>query len=112
MARPELKPKERIILALDFAEQRIAKFWVENLKSKIKTFKVGPILFLDAGPIGIKEFRDMGADVFLDIKFHDIPNTVEQSARQVILYSIKMFTIHALGVYEMMKAVSEAVADE
>lgn len=112
MARPELKTKERIILALDFAEQRIAKFWVENLKSKIKTFKVGPILFLDAGPIGIKEFRDMGADVFLDLKFHDIPNTVEQSAKQVIRYGIKMFTIHALGGYEMMKAVSEAVADE
>ncbi|MFI5322491.1 MAG: orotidine-5'-phosphate decarboxylase [Thermodesulfobacteriota bacterium] len=112
MARPELKPKERIILALDFAEQRIAKFWVENLKSKIKTFKVGPTLFLDAGPIGIKEFRDMGADIFLDLKFHDIPNTVELSARQVVRYGISMFTIHSLGGFEMMKAVSEAVTDE
>jgi orotidine-5'-phosphate decarboxylase len=112
MARPELKPKERIILALDFPKLRIAKFWVENLKHKIKTFKVGPILFLDAGPIGIKEFRDMGADVFLDLKFHDIPSTVEHSARQVVRYGIKMFTVHALGGLEMMKAVSEAVADE
>ena len=112
MARPELKPRERIILALDFSELRIAKFWVENLKSKIKTFKVGPILFLDAGPIGIKEFRDMGADVFLDLKFHDIPSTVEHSARQVVRFGVKMFTIHALGGFEMMKAVSEAVADE
>ena len=112
MARPELKPRERIILALDFSELRIAKFWVENLKSKIKTFKVGPILFLDAGPIGIKEFRDMGADVFLDLKFHDIPSTVELSARQVVRFGVKMFTIHSLGGLEMMKAVSEAVADE
>lgn len=112
MARPDLKPKERIILALDFSELRIAKFWVENLKHKIKTFKVGPILFLDAGPIGIKEFRDMGADVFLDLKFHDIPSTVEHSGRQAVRYGVKMFTVHALGGLEMMKAVSEAVADE
>lgn len=112
MARPDLKPKERIILALDFSELRIAKFWVEKLKHKIKTFKVGPILFLDAGPIGIKEFRDMGADVFLDLKFHDIPNTVEHSGRQAVRYGVSMFTVHALGGLEMMKAVSDAVADE
>jgi orotidine-5'-phosphate decarboxylase len=112
MARLELKPKERIILALDFTELRIAKFWVESLKSRIRTFKVGPILFLDAGPIGIKEFRDFGAEVFLDLKFHDIPNTVEHSGRQAVRYGVKMFTVHALGGLEMMKAVSEAVADE
>jgi len=112
MARPDLKPKERIILALDFSELRIAKFWVESLRHKIKTFKVGPILFLDAGPIGIKEFRDMGADVFLDLKFHDIPSTVEHSGRQAVRYGVSMFTVHALGGFEMMKAVSDAVADE
>jgi orotidine-5'-phosphate decarboxylase len=112
MARPELKPRERIILALDFSELRIAKFWVESLRHKIKTFKVGPILFLDAGPIGIKEFRDMGADVFLDLKFHDIPSTVELSARQIVRYGIKMFTVHALGGFEMMKAVADAVSEE
>jgi orotidine-5'-phosphate decarboxylase len=112
MARLELKPKERIILALDFTELRIAKFWVESLKSRIRTFKVGPILFLDAGPIGIKEFRDFGAEVFLDLKFHDIPKTVEHSGRQAVRYGVKMFTVHALGGLEMMKAVSEAVADE
>lgn len=112
MARPDLKPKERIILALDFSELRIAKFWVESLKHKIKTFKVGPILFLDAGPIGIKELRDMGADVFLDLKFHDIPSTVELSARQVVRYGVRMFTIHSLGGFEMMKAVTYAVSEE
>jgi len=112
MARPELKPRERIILALDFSELRIAKFWVESLKHKIKTFKVGPILFLDAGPIGIKEFRDMGAEVFLDLKFHDIPSTVEHSGRQAVRYGVKMFTVHALGGFEMMKAVADAVSEE
>src|SRR3970282_388889 len=70
------------------------------------------MLFDYEGPIGIKEFRDMGADVFLDLKFHDIPSTVELSARQVVRYGVKMFTIHSLGGFEMMKAVSEGVGDE
>lgn len=112
MARPELKPHERIILALDFPELRIAKFWVEGLKHVIKTYKVGPILFLDAGPIGLKEFGDMGAEIFLDLKFHDIPSTVEKTARQVVRYGVSMFTIHSLGGLEMMKAVSDAVTEE
>ena len=112
MPRPDLKPHERIILALDFSELRIAKVWVEKLHPRIKTFKVGPILFLDEGPIGIKEFRDMGAEVFLDLKFHDIPSTVEHSARQAVRYGVSMFTIHALGGLDMMKAAEEAVADE
>jgi len=112
MSRPTLKPHERIILALDFSELSKARFWVEGLKGRIRTFKVGPILFLDAGPIGLKEFRDMGAEIFLDLKFHDIPSTVEKTARQVVKYGVKMFTIHTLGGPEMMKAVSEAVAEE
>ena len=112
MPRPELKPHERIILALDFSELRIARVWVEKLRHKIKTFKVGPILFLDEGPIGIREFRDMGAEVFLDLKFHDIPSTVEHSARQAVRYGVSMFTIHALGGLDMMKAAENAVADE
>jgi orotidine-5'-phosphate decarboxylase len=112
MSRPTLKPHERIILALDFSELSKARFWVEGLKGRIKTFKVGTILFLDAGPIGLKEFRDMGTDIFLDLKFHDIPSTVEKTARQVVKYGVRMSTIHALGGLEMMKAVSEAVAEE
>ena len=70
MSRPQLKSEERIILALDFPEQEIAINWVEKLKHKIKTFKVGPILFLDSGSEGLKEFSNLGIDVFLDLKFH------------------------------------------
>ncbi len=112
MQRPKLKPEERIILALDFPEHEIAIDWVEKLKSRIKTFKVGPILFLNSGSEGLKEFSNLGVDVFLDFKFHDIPSTVEKTARQSVRFGANMFTIHTLGGYEMMKAVSDAVKEE
>src|SRR3972149_4635388 len=112
MPRLNLKPEERIILALDFPEFKEAKSWVERLKVRVKTFKVGPILFLNSGPKGLKEFIENGAEVFLDLKFHDIPSTVEKSSRQVVGYGIKMFTIHALGGLEMMKKSVEAVQEE
>src|SRR3990172_8192777 len=112
MPKLNLKPEDRIILALDFFEFKEAKRWVQRLKGKIKTFKVGPILFLNSGPTGVKEFIDKGAEIFLDLKFHDIPSTVEKSSRQVVGYGIKMFTIHALGGFEMMKKAVEAVKEE
>lgn len=112
MNRPTLKPEERIILALDFPEHEIAISWVEKLKNKIKTFKVGPILFLNSGSEGLKEFTNLGVDVFLDLKFHDIPSTVEKTARQAVRFGANMFTIHTLGGYEMMKSVSESASEE
>ena len=112
MTKPKLEPEERIILALDFPEHEIALNWVEKLKSKIKTFKVGPILFLNSGSEGLKEFSNLGADIFLDLKFHDILSTVEKTARQIVRFGANMFTIHTLGGYDMMKAVSDAVKEE
>lgn len=112
MPKPNLKPEDRIILALDFPEFKEAKNWVEKLRGKIKTFKVGPILFLDSGPQGLEELTESGAEIFLDLKFHDIPSTVEKASRHAVRYGIKMFTIHALGGLEMMKAAVEAVRSE
>jgi orotidine-5'-phosphate decarboxylase len=112
MQRPKLKPEERIILALDFPEHEIAINWVEKLKSRIMTFKVGPILFLNSDSEGLKEYSNLGVDVFLDLKFHDIPSTVEKTARQSVRFGANMFTIHTLGGYEMMKRVSEATKEE
>ncbi|MFA9409072.1 MAG: orotidine 5'-phosphate decarboxylase / HUMPS family protein, partial [Candidatus Dadabacteria bacterium] len=97
MERPKLKPEERIILALDFPEHEIAIKWVEKLKSRIMTFKVGPILFLNSDSEGLKEYSNLGVDVFLDLKFHDIPSTVEKTARQSVRFGANMFTIHTLG---------------
>ncbi len=112
MPKPNLKPEERIILALDFPRHEEARNWVQKLNGKIKTFKVGPILFLNSGPAGLKEFTDIGAEIFLDLKFHDIPSTVESASRQVVQYGIRMFTIHTLGGLEMMKKTVEAVHSE
>jgi orotidine-5'-phosphate decarboxylase len=112
MSKLNLKPEDRIILALDFREFKEANSWVQRFKGKVKKFKVGPILFLNSGPKGLKEFIDNGAEIFLDLKFHDIPSTVEKSSRQVVGYGIKMFTIHALGGVEMMKKTVEAVNEE
>ncbi len=112
MPKLNLKPEERIILALDFPHHEEARNWVQRLKGRIKIFKIGPILFLDSGPAGIKGFTDIGAEIFLDLKFHDIPSTVESASRQVTGYGIKMFTIHALGGFDMMKKAVDAVHSE
>ncbi len=112
MPKPNLKPEERIILALDFPRHEEARNWVQRFKGTIKTFKVGLILFLNSGPSGLKELTDIGAEIFLDLKFHDIPSTVESASRQVVGYGIRMFTIHALGGLEMMKKTVEAVHSE
>jgi orotidine-5'-phosphate decarboxylase len=112
MSRLILKPEERLILALDFPAFDVALTLVKRLMGKIKTFKVGPILFLNSGPQGIRNLSDMGAQIFLDLKFHDIPSTAEKSAKQVVGYGISMFTVHALGGFEMMRAVSESVKAE
>ncbi len=112
MSNLNLKPEDRIILALDFPELKSARAWVDRFCGKIKTFKVGPILFLNSGPQGIRELSETGAQVFLDLKFHDIPSTAEKSAKQVVGYGISMFTVHALGGFEMMRAVSESVKAE
>ncbi|HEX9831406.1 MAG TPA: orotidine-5'-phosphate decarboxylase [Thermodesulfobacteriota bacterium] len=112
MPKLNLKPEERIILALDFPDFKEAKGWAKRFLGKINTFKVGPILFLNSGPKGLKELIDSGAWIFLDLKFHDIPSTVEMASRQVVGYGIKMFTIHALGGFEMMRACVESVQEE
>lgn len=112
MSQEPLKPEERIILALDFAEFEEAENWVKRFKGKIQTYKVGPILYLKHGKEVLSRFSKLGAELFLDLKFHDIPSTVEKTVSQLADLNIKMFTLHALGGFDMMKRVSESVAEE
>jgi orotidine-5'-phosphate decarboxylase len=112
MSAEQLKPEERIILALDFPEFEHAESWVKRFKGIIHTYKVGPILYLRNGTDVLKGFSELGVQLFLDLKFHDIPSTVEKTVRQLAELNIKMFTLHALGGFDMMKKVSEAVAEE
>ncbi len=112
MSQEQLKPEERIILALDFAEFEEAESWVKRFKGEIQTYKVGPILYLKHGKDVLKRFSELGAELFLDLKFHDIPSTVEKTVRQLCCLNIKMFNLHALGGFDMMKRVSDSVAEE
>ena len=112
MPKEDLKPEERIILALDFPELEEAEKWVRRFQGKLHTYKVGPILYLKNGKDVLKRFTDFGAKIFLDLKFHDIPSTVEKTVRQLTELNIKMFTLHALGGIDMMRKVSESVAEE
>ena len=103
---------ERIIIALDSLSFDHGFSIALRLREKIKTFKIGPILFLTNGPSGIEQLKDLKVDLFLDMKFHDIPSTVEKTMGHLVRYGINMFTIHALGGYEMMSRVCKRVEEE
>ena len=94
---------KKTILALDVFDFNKAEKLVKDLSPYIDVFKVGPILFLQSGKEIIKMINDNGKKVFLDLKFHDIPATVQravQSARDLGVYSL---TVHSCGGEEMLK---------
>jgi orotidine-5'-phosphate decarboxylase len=102
------QPKEKIIFALDVEHFREAQQWVNLLKDRIGVFKVGKQLFTHAGPKVIDMIRQKGQKAFLDLKFHDIPNTVSKAAEEATKLNVSMFNLHALGGFEMMKKTVEA----
>jgi len=104
--------KAQIILALDVDSYARAKYFVDKLSPKIKIFKVGMRLFTCCGPKIIKMVHQKGAEVFLDLKFLDIPNTVAQAVREATRHKVKMLTLHISGGEEMLKAAVAAAKDE
>jgi orotidine-5'-phosphate decarboxylase len=105
-----MKPK--IILALDVDNLKKAKYFVHKLYPKIKIFKVGVQLFTACGPKVVELINKKGAEVFLDLKFFDIPNTVANAVRQAVRLRVKMLTLHILGDEEMLRqAVAVAKAE-
>jgi orotidine-5'-phosphate decarboxylase len=104
--------KADIILALDVDSIKEAKRFVDKLYPKIKIFKVGVQLFTACGPKIVELIRKRGAEVFLDLKFFDIPNTVAHAVRQAVRMKVKMLTMHILGDEEMLKAAIQAANDE
>lgn len=95
--------RERLILALDVDDLERVKALVSLLDSKVGMFKVGKQLFTHAGPQAVKLIQSMGGEVFLDLKFHDIPNTVAKAAIAATRLGVKMFNVHASGSLEMMR---------
>jgi len=102
----------QIILALDVDSIKKAKYLVHKLYPKVKIFKVGLQLFTLAGPEIIKFIHKQGAEVFLDLKLLDIPNTVAHAVRQAVRLKVKMFTLHVSGGEEMLSAAVRAVKEE
>lgn len=106
-----LNPPE-IILALDVNTLAEAESFVDRLYPKIKIFKVGSHLFTAYGPRIIEMLRDKGAEVFLDLKYFDIPNTVAQAVAAAVRLKVKMLTLHISGGDEMLKAAVESAKEE
>ena len=100
----------QIILALDFDSEVETLNLVEKLEPALCKLKIGKQLFVREGPKVIKKLKDKGFDVFLDLKFHDIPNTVVKACEAATDMGCWMVTIHASGGIKMMEAVTSSFA--
>ena len=97
-----------IIAALDVPTVEQALKLAQQLAPAVGAFKIGKELFTSAGPDIVRRVRDTGASVFLDLKFHDIPNTVAKAIAAAVRLDVQMLTIHASGGSEMMRAAEQA----
>lgn len=101
--------KARIIVALDVESTAQAKSIIDEMKDSVGAFKVGLQLFVAAGPGFVRELTSAGHKIFLDLKFHDIPNTVASAAVEATRLGVWMFNVHASGGTEMMRRTVAAV---
>lgn len=99
----------RLIVALDYPDAAQASALVEQLQGIPCYMKIGMQLFYAAGPDFVRELKDMGYSVFLDLKMHDIPNTVKGGAESITRLGVDMFNVHAAGGTQMMKAAYEGM---
>ncbi len=102
-----MTPEERLIVALDVSSAAEAQKIVRALAGAASTFKVGTQLFTTEGPQIVRELVASGKKVFLDLKFHDIPNTVAGGVRSAIRLGASMLTVHAAGGSAMLRAAVE-----
>lgn len=100
----------KIIVALDYAEAKNAIDLAARLEPALCRLKVGKELFTVAGPALVEQLMRRGFEVFLDLKFHDIPNTTAQACKAASALGVWMINVHALGGRKMMEAAKEAVA--
>jgi orotidine-5'-phosphate decarboxylase len=98
-----------IVVALDVDSAAQALTLVETLRGTAGMFKIGKQLFTAAGPDIVRRILALGEKVFLDLKFHDIPNTVARAGIEAARLGVGIFNVHALGGSKMMKAVAEGV---
>lgn len=99
---------QRLIIALDVETLGQAEALMDGLDGLVSRYKIGSQLFTAAGPAAVEAVHKRGAEVFLDLKFHDIPNTVAGAAREAARAGVFMFNVHASGGRAMMRAAAEA----
>ena len=101
----------RIIVALDYPQAATALALAHRLQPALCRLKVGKELFTAAGPQLVGQLQRMGFEVFLDLKFHDIPNTAAQACKAAASLGVWMVNVHALGGRRMLEAAREALAN-
>src|SRR5215470_9339798 len=104
-------PRSSLIVALDFDSLSTAVKFATQIADLVGMFKIGNQLFTAAGPAAVKEIGALGAGVFLDLKYHDIPNTVAGAVLSAAAMSgVELVTVHALGGKAMMEAAAQAIS--
>jgi|HubBroStandDraft_4_1064222.scaffolds.fasta_scaffold14742_3 orotidine-5'-phosphate decarboxylase len=102
--------RDRLIVALDVSSATQARQLIQSIGEAASTYKIGKQLFTAEGPQIVRDLVSSGRKVFLDLKFHDIPNTVAAAIRQATELRVSMLTVHASGGSKMLKAAAEAAA--
>jgi orotidine-5'-phosphate decarboxylase len=105
-------PRQRLIVALDVASAAAAQKIVAAVGDSASCYKVGMQLYTAEGPKVVRDLVASGRRVFLDLKYHDIPNTVAAAVREAASLGVSMLTIHASGGGKMMRAATEAARNQ
>ncbi|MCH2176032.1 MAG: orotidine-5'-phosphate decarboxylase [Lentisphaeria bacterium] len=103
--------KSEVIVALDYDTPQQVQNLLDQLSGTIRYFKVGKQLFTQNGPSIVKMLKDQNYKIFLDLKFHDIPNTTAQAVRSALELGVDMVNVHASGGSEMMRRSAEAAKE-
>ncbi|HZT70090.1 MAG TPA: orotidine-5'-phosphate decarboxylase [Terriglobia bacterium] len=106
-----MQVRDRLIVALDFNTAEAAAQMTDKLRGHVGMFKVGMEAFTAEGPKMVRQLIDSGEKVFLDLKFHDIPNTVHGACRVAAAMGVTMLNVHALGGNKMMRAAIEGATE-
>ncbi len=104
-------PRSSLIVALDFDSLSTALKFAKQVADLVGMFKIGSQLFTSAGPEAVRQVAQLGADIFLDLKFHDIPNTVAGAVlASAALPGVQLVNVHALGGSAMLRAAAQAIS--
>src|SRR5712671_5114163 len=101
-------PRQRLIVALDVPSAAAAQKIVAAVGDSALTYKVGMQLYTAEGPRVVRELVSSGRRVFLDLKYHDIPNTVAAAVKEAAQLGVSMLTVHATGSAKMLRAAADA----